>query len=289
MTHLLTPPRAFPACCAGVGYFDGFHRGHMALVRNLVAEAKRRGRRSALVSLYDPPGAVLTTEEEKAALLEGTGLDLLLSLPAAPGLSRAEQRALAISALPEIRCFVSAVPEERLPEGVDGVFCPLVTAGGEPVSTARLSAALDRGDMEEYTALCGHPYSVRGPIVHGRQLGRTVGMPTANLRLPPRKRLPAAGVYATLSAIAGGWHMGLTNVGRRPTVDDSGVVTVETHLLDLDCDLYGEMETLEFHIYIRGVKKFDSLAQVRAQVDRDTLCVRDRLSELLERRRAGQA
>ena len=156
---------------------------------------------------------------------------------------------------------------------------------GGPVTTERLRRAFDYRDWETYAALCGHPYFMEGTIGHGQALGRTVGMPTANLMLHRYKRKPPDGVYATISTLDNQLYMGLTNVGTKPTVDDSGAVSVETHLLDLNRNLYGETQLLEFYFYIRDVKKFDNLGQVKAQVDRDLAHVRERLTALLAQRR----
>ena len=110
-------------------------------------------------------------------------------------------------------------------------------------------------------------------------------MPTANLDLPRFKRRPAEGVYATVSTIGDKVYMGVTNVGRRPTVDSSKTVTVETNLLEVDQNLYGETELLEFHTYLRPITKFNTLEEVKAQVDRDRVVARERLSALVAGRR----
>ena len=140
-----------------------------------------------------------------------------------------------------------------------------------------LRQAFESADFEAYTALCGKPYTLSGTIEHGRALGRTVGMPTANLHVDAGEMLPPSGVYATITHLPEGKFMGLTNIGPRPSVDDSGRVTVETYLFDFSRDIYGERCTLEIHFRIRGIQKFPNLDAVQAQVRRDKAAAREKL------------
>lgn len=119
-----------------------------------------------------------------------------------------------------------------------------------------------------------------GIIEHGKGLGRTVGMPTANINLDSIKmmkgKFPESGVYASKVTVEGfdGVFDGLTNIGNRPSVDDSSKVTVETLILDFDADLYGKKMTLEITEFIRGIKKFSSLEEVKNQVESDKAFIR---------------
>ena len=107
-----------------------------------------------------------------------------------------------------------------------------------------------------------------------------MGMPTANLRVDAGETLPPSGVYATITQLPEGRFMGLTNIGLRPSVDDSGRVTVETYLIDFSRDIYGERCTLEIHFRIRGIQKFADLDEVRAQVRRDIAAAREKLMHI---------
>ena len=113
-----------------------------------------------------------------------------------------------------------------------------------------------------------------GTVIHGHGRGRTVGMPTANLAVDGGSALPPDGVYATLAYVDGAAWMGVTNVGRRPSVDDDSAVTVETLVLDFTGDLYGRPMAVEFYQFLRPVEKFASLQAVKEQVDRDKRAVR---------------
>jgi riboflavin kinase/FMN adenylyltransferase len=130
------------------------------------------------------------------------------------------------------------------------------------------------GNLPRANRLLGYPYILRGEVVHGKQLGRTAKMPTANLQPPPSKLIPAHGVYATLTKVGDERFYGLTNIGLRPTVDDSPHVTIETFLLDFDRDIYGQIIETELSLYVREVRKFKDLTEVRSQIDLDLAEVR---------------
>lgn len=119
------------------------------------------------------------------------------------------------------------------------------------------------------------PCSITGPVVHGKGIGRTVGMPTANLGIKEGTLLPPEGVYATLVHIGERVFMGVTNVGTRPSVDNEEKITVETLILDFDENIYDQVITVEFHRYIRPIQKMESLEAVRLRVERDSLVVRE--------------
>jgi riboflavin kinase/FMN adenylyltransferase len=121
--------------------------------------------------------------------------------------------------------------------------------------------------------MLGHPYTMTGEVVYGRQLGRTVGMPTVNLKIASNKLIPRHGVYGTITIVDGVRYLGVTSIGPRPTVDDYPTVTIETFLLYFNRDLYGQIITLEIKNFIRPITKFESLQAVRQQVDKDVLFV----------------
>lgn len=129
------------------------------------------------------------------------------------------------------------------------------------------------GGMEAVNHALGHPYALEGRIIHGRHLGRTVGMPTANLQPIPGSFLPPHGVYATLSWVAGQSLQGLTNVGPRPSVGGKHV-TIETFFLNFDEDLYGQYLRIEFYSFIRKIYKMNGLKAVQLQVEQDAINAR---------------
>ena len=148
--------------------------------------------------------------------------------------------------------------------------------------TARyLQMAMEDNDYELFTQLCGHPYEISGTVVHGKGLGRTVQMPTANLDLPGGQLVPNEGVYASIVHLRSGTYIGLTSIGRRPSVDNEERITIETHILDFDEDIYNQNMTIEIRFFLRGVKKFANLKSVRDQVEKDIEASRSKLEHLL--------
>ena len=138
----------------------------------------------------------------------------------------------------------------------------VIELDGAPVSSTRIRALLEAGDMAEAVRCLGHPHVLTGPVVSGRHLGRTIGIPTANLALPPQLLCPRHGVYAALACFDGRRLPAVVNIGSRPTVGGTHV-TVEPWILDFDGDLYGRTLRLEFYTFLRPERKFDSLDELR--------------------------
>ena len=296
MKHLYQIEKTDNACAA-FGHFDGMHKGHRNLVQTLVREAQKRGRPSVLVSFVPPEGTfVYTTEEEKAFLLKNSGLDVLISCsekeksdPAAlikkTGASRivcgvcAEddpgQCAPLRAQLPirEAACMLG-IPIVMCEEVFESTAACGKSKNAGAISMLMLDAAFERGDFDAFSRLCGLPYMMAGKVLHGKGLGRTVGMPTANLGLAPNKKKPPEGVYATLTRIDGEVFKGLTHVGRRPSVDNDTNISTETLLLDFSRDIYGKKIELYVCAFIRNVAKFAGLAEVQKQVQKDIVAAR---------------
>ena len=283
-----------------LGNFDGVHIAHQALLTRTVAIAKRlnidRPTRSA-AWCFDPPSSYhlgytaghLSTTREKLALLSQCGLDYayLADFTAVRSLSPQDfvQKALVrdanvVSAVcgfnyrfgkggsgteQHLRCILGE-------QAVEVVAPQYVLVGGERilVSSTAVRAALAQGDAETVTALLGRPYSLTGPVVHGKRLGRTLGLPTINQNVPKDKLMPKSGIYVSHVCFGGETFDGVTNVGHRPTVDGSdATVNCETHILDLDRDLYGETVTVEFLHRLRDEQRFDSVQALKAAIQGD--------------------
>ncbi|MBD2464267.1 bifunctional riboflavin kinase/FAD synthetase [Oscillatoria sp. FACHB-1407] len=166
--------------------------------------------------------------------------------------------------------------------GVAVQIIPLHTSNGERISSSAIRQALQSGDLAQANHLLGRPYTLMGEVVHGQQLGRLLGFPTANLKLPTEKFLPHRGVYSVRvsgSALtpSGGSVAGVMNIGNRPTVD--GVKqTIEVHLLDWSGDLYGQTLTVSLEKFIRPEQKFASLDALKAQIQADCEMARSLLA-----------
>lgn len=147
---------------------------------------------------------------------------------------------------------------------------PKVSLDGVTVSSTYIRTLIERGDMEAAGRFLGHPHCLSGPVVHGRQFGRTMGIPTANLLVPENVLVPAFGVYASKAILPDGTEkLAVTNVGVRPTVDDSRQVTVEPWILDYEGDLYGQKIRVDFFRRLRGEKKFESVQALQAEIFRN--------------------
>lgn len=159
-----------------------------------------------------------------------------------------------------------------------GIGCDIiqpVSTDGIIVSSTYIRTLVAQGEMERATEFLGHPHTLTDQVRHGKKLGSRLGFPTMNLHIPPGCVVPAFGVYATRVWVDGEVFSAVTNVGVRPTVDDSGAVTVEAFLLDFNGSLYEKTVRIEFFRHVRPEQKFDDLDTLRAQVMRDAETVRN--------------
>ncbi|MGB7604090.1 MAG: riboflavin biosynthesis protein RibF [Lutisporaceae bacterium] len=281
--------------CVAFGSFDGVHSGHRAVINKLL-DTSKQGFTSVILSFeYDETllneRKILSTELEKQHLLNKNGPEVLISY-------KIDEQNKDISPehfIKEIlvdklgvkvivtgtdNCNINVLRECAQKYGYTLVECDTVLADGEPVTSERIAKELAEGTLQKANELLGHPYLLMGVVMHGKALGRTVGMPTANLSFCQYKQLPAYGVFGTLSEIDGKNIKGLTNIGQRPSVDNYNYVTIETFLLDYLGDLYDKTISLEIYAYIRGVMKFNSLDEVKLQVNMDIESIRDYLDKI---------
>lgn len=149
-----------------------------------------------------------------------------------------------------------------------------VEYGGEPVSSTRIRAAIENGNMEEASAMLGRAFAEDFPVVHGDARGRTIDCPTINQRFPEGFIHPKKGVYISRVTVHGKSYAGVTNFGKRPTIGTTEILA-ETFILGLDEDLYGQKPLVEFLTYLRPEKKFDSLAALRAAIQEDSRCAEE--------------
>ena len=153
--------------------------------------------------------------------------------------------------------------------GVNVVVMPPYYYDHYLVSSSLVRQFVQAGDMEQANALLGYPFSLKGEVVHGRKVGRTMGIPTANIKIAPRLTLPAKGVYATTVAIGEQTYLGVLNIGQRPTVDNGYDISVEVHILDFDQDIYGQIIEIFLFKHLRGESKFQGLDQLKRQIQLD--------------------
>ena len=284
-----------------VGNFDGVHRGHRKILDRVLRVAYERGA-SSVVMTFDPhpprvvrpdkAPALLMTKTQKLEAIADAGVQGTAIVRFTPELSRWDPetfiRAVLVDWLHVSEVWVGA----NFLFGHDraGNFSLLRTLGGrygfraekiDPVrykdfvvSSTRIRRLVGEGRVDEAGALLGHQYGLDGTVVMGDQRGRTIGFPTANL-CTENELIPPHGVYATTTRIGEIVHPSVTNIGTRPTVDNSGRTTIETHIFNLDRDLYGASVRVGFVQRLRDERAFESLELLRAQIDTD--CQRARV------------
>ena len=282
-----------------VGAFDGVHLGHQALLKKVVASAEKHNARAAALTFYPHPREIiqqrtdrfyLCTLEERVERIAEQGIDLIITHPF-------DEDVRHMRAATFVEHMVSHLQLAELWGGNFSLgyrregdfdyltnagsahgftvhkFDPFTTSDGH-VSSTEVRQNLRNADVAQAGRLLGRPYSLHGEVVYGRQLGRTIGIPTANIGVWDRQLLPANGVYATRFHVGGKSYIAATNVGVRPTVDGDMRISVEPHILDFDADIYGEQVKLEFIEHIRPEQKFDGLDALKAQIARDVDAVR---------------
>jgi riboflavin kinase/FMN adenylyltransferase len=281
---------------ATIGSFDGVHRGHQSLIKQMVASAHTGGCPAVVVTFYPHPAVVLrgiqepyylTSPDERAALLHDLGVDTIITLKFDLSLASqsAEEFMTNLSQHTGLRQLWVG-PDFALGKGRQGNLPVLgeigkklgyrvnvveqITAGEERVSSRQIRAFIADGKVKEATEMLGRPYGVKGEVVHGDARGRELGIPTANLQTWPERLLPANGIYATWVKRGKQRLASVTNVGIRPTFDDlAAVPRVEAFILDFDEDIYQEQIEVEFVEYFRPEIRYTSIKDLMDQIHKD--------------------
>ncbi len=287
-----------------LGTFDGVHRGHQAVIQALRAEARATDGPAVVVTFDPHPVTViaaprepflLSTIEERLSLLEAAGADAVVvvrfdesvrRMPAGAWLDLLGERlqprhifASSTHAFGRGREGTPALLQAwAAPRGVRVTVVPPVHDGDAMISSTAIRERLRAGDTRTAAAWLGRWYSVRGEVVTGEGRGRQIGVPTANLRCPPHKLLPARGVYAAYATVQRRTFRAAVNVGVRPTFGNSEL-TVEAHLLDAVVELRGEILDLAFVARLRDERRFPAADALRAQLAEDLVRARSTLEE----------
>ena len=299
-------PQPFTASSVAIGTFDGVHRGHQAIIRRAVEDARRHNQPALVltfdrhpIELFAPDRApeLITTPPQRNDLIAGLGADGLVIARFDTALSQLSPDAFMENILKGLlgaRAIVEGAgfcfgrdragdveylraAQSRYDFTLDALEPVLV--GGSPASSTRIRELLRGGDVSEAEAVLGHPYLLAGTVVGGQRLGRTLGYPTANLELAYRQAVPCDGVYAVVATLEDGRQIGgACSIGERPTVEGAGR-SIETFLLDFSEDIYGQAFSLRFIERLRGEEKFNSLAELTAQMAHDVAACRFILAE----------
>ena len=289
---------------AATGFFDGVHNGHRMVIDKAVEMARAAGGKSMIVTFWPHPRNALQLDADKLRLL--TSLEEKRQRCLALGVNE-------FVVLPFTRDFSNLTASEFLSKyligrygvthlvlgydhhlGSDDVrdteamdrivrLCGIVpirvtdsiSASGRPVSSTMIRERLSAGDVVLGNGLLGYRYALEGAVVAGNRIGRTLGFPTANLSLyEPLKLVPACGVYLVRATVLGQTFTGLCNIGTRPTLADGRGQIIEVHLLDFDEEIYGLDLRIEFVSRLRDERRFDSLEDLRKQLNKDLATAR---------------
>lgn len=278
---------------AMIGAFDGFHKGHLALVEQTLSKSNTLNIASAIITFYPNPkhfidtnrSTILLSDQDKIDMARSWGFDYFIIID-----FDYQLRAL------ESKCFVD---KYLVANCVDHIICGFdyrygrgqqssgrniesdsngliqvtmvssVDFEGEKISSSRIHFAIKSGDIDLANNLLGYKYMMNGFVVHGNKIGRTLGYPTANISLDAAYELPKFGVYGVSVLVDGKYHDGICNIGIKPTLENAHKITVEVHILEFNRNIYGRKVKIIIDKFIRNEQKFKNLTLLKGQIVRD--------------------
>jgi len=290
-----------------IGSFDGVHKGHVQVIACLKRVAAALQGETVIVSFEPHPREVLypmekrpgilTTLEEKTEILNAQGIDHLIILPFTRSLAELDYREFVRHVLVD-RIGVKGLVvgyDHRFGKGREGTFDKLKELSVKyhfyleqekayqenqiNISSTKIRNALQIGDIGRVNEFLGYAYSVSGEVISGDKIGRSMGFPTANIQLKDeRKLLPAPGVYAVRVCVGQQVYPGMLNIGVRPTISCAGIVRLEVNIFDFSQDIYGQNIRVSLLARMRGERKFNDIGELKEQLIRDRMNVRELLS-----------
>lgn len=276
-----------------LGFFDGIHLGHDAVLQSVLDEKDLLSVVFTFQGCGELPPAKqnqqrLFSDLDKHRFLDKKGIGLVISVP----FSSVRQmdgetfvRSILLKKLLAKRIVcgsnfrfgknasmdVNDLQTIADKYGVEVLVANPVYHRGEPISSSRVRSALLAGKIQEANAMLGRPYSITGEVIHGSEIGRTIGFPTINQTFFENQLIPKYGVYASAVEWEGNRYAGVTNIGRKPTVQWKGAPLAETHILSLEGDFYGQTMTVYLLDYLREEKPFSSLKALQQAIETDCL------------------
>lgn len=291
-----------------IGKFDGLHCGHKKLVAEMM-NYRVQGRKTAMFTFSTPPGTlvkgkvqnVIMTNREREQLLEEAGLDYLVEYPFDEDVRTMDPEAFVSEILvgkmnaqiivtgPDCRFGYKAAGDRKLLEDLAGkygyryiVVEKAKDADYKIISSTYVRDLLAEGQILKANKLLGYRYYITGRVEHGNAIGHRKLYPTANLIPPAEKHLPKFGVYVSRVTVDGETYAGLSNVGKKPTIEGENPAGVETYLYDFDGNLYGKEIKVELLDFVRPEMKFASIEELKAQLDYDIKMCRELYNEFLQ-------
>ena len=274
-----------------LGKFDGLHRGHEKLMQTL-HEYKEEYKIASVAFTFDIPprnrvediySKVLTTNDEKEYIFKTTGIDYLIECPFTEEVMCMQPKDFIAWIVRTLHMKYVVVGDDfrfgykragdyhtlmqyEKEFGYQTIVVDKVKDCDRDISSTYVREEIASGNLKKANELLGYSYFIKSEVVHGKKLGRTIGVPTINMVLPSNKLLPPNGVYVTEVLVDGAKHIGVTNIGCKPTVSDTGLIGVETYIIDFSQDLYEKSIVVSFLENIRPEKKFDSVEELKTQL-----------------------
>lgn len=281
-----------------LGNFDGIHKGHQVLIKKAVKTAEEKGIKSAVFTFSNHPRNVIAGsnvvrniiyEDEKTEILEGMGVDYLFSISFEEIMKLSPQEFVDKVLIEKFRIdtavcgfnftygYKAAGTADMLRDMASGRFDVSVVApvkvDGQVVSSTLIREKIMSGDVEAVPELLGRNFTIRGTVIHGNEIGRTIGFPTCNIVIDESMAALPNGVYMTYCYVDGERHCSITNVGNKPTVGEYGK-NIETNIFNFDEDIYDKKITVEFLKKIRDEQRFENLDALKKQIHDDSVFVR---------------
>ncbi|CCF26322.1 riboflavin biosynthesis protein RibF [Leuconostoc citreum] len=284
-----------------MGFFDGVHLGHQAVIKRAKAEADALGVPLAVLT-YDPHPSVafkalteplkyLTVVKQKAQLLETLGVSEMYKMQFTSQLAGLSPQVFVDEVLMQLNPVAVVAGFDHLygsdknqanmanlaiyaKARFDVIIVPEFDDLGLKIGSSKIRSALCVGDMQTVNRQLGRIYHTTGIVVHGEARGRELGFPTANVLTPELEWLPGIGIYAVKISIAGRWHIGMASIGRNVTFGDNRPITVEINILDFNQAIYGEDVTVAWHHHLRGEVKFNQVDDLITQLEKDKVATR---------------
>lgn len=282
------------ALAACIGYFDGIHLGHQKLINETIKIAKDKGISSALITFDPDPWTVIhgrnkvnhiTPMKEKIHLLSKTGLDELIIVEFDKDLSKLSPQGFIEKVLIPLNVVDLIAGEDfkfghmgkgnvaYLKENADVFFETHVMKFEEDedskIGSTKITQAILKGDCDRVASMLGRPYTIAGYVMEGNREGTRIGYPTANLEVTDEYIIPKQGVYAGYVEVKGQIHKSVLNIGYNPTFNESESLSIETHILDFNKIIYGELLKQSFVVRLRDEIKFDTIDELIEQMAED--------------------